>query len=554
VGFAEVKAKLKYPQKTSDRYKRLDAFDRLRDGTIYDGISTPFDKEYSGSTYVKIRDRRPDVRWTGAAMLVDQLSGLLWGDEQMPIIRTYEGEDPDKTQQQAEKSIQKLAEDLTLDAIMDEVTEKASSGSAAIIVRATDDRDLYIEVVPGKECRPYFDPTNPNRLLKIEQCYPTKGEALRDLGYDIPEDKLKADYWYRLTIDADEEIRYEPLSDDLYSRLGQHDSSGAVIAWKPDDRPEFSGPHGWPILPVLWCKSPKGNRIDGACMYELIADNLIAIDYNLSQVGRGFRYTADPMLMVKRGELNSAGTVPADYGEEPDKTQRDEAGNVVKSPANVLDIDAGGDAKMLEISGQGLSAMVDYIKLLREWGLEICGGMKSDAETTKGVESGRALEMLYQALILVVKRWRVALGTKGYLPLVRLILTGIECGLLDFEGVDAIPPEVTMRLVWPTWMTPSGQDLVAEANAWQTLAGGSPKDPVVILPPKIVTRLAATNLGMNDVTAILEELEAHNKDMADQAEQAAQASADRTVQTQTAIAAAKPAAAPPSGAGGGNTR
>lgn len=505
----------------------MDALDRLRQGTLYDHISVPFDQESDGSNYIKLRDRRPAVIWNGAKMLVDQVSGLMWGDEQMPIVRTYDGEEPSEEERSAEAAIQHLVEVLDLDSVMDEVTEAASSGSCAVVVRSTDEKQPYIEVIPGKECKPAFDPRNPMRLIALEHIYPTTGAALFEMGYEIKDEELKDAFWFRIVFDKSDETRYLPMRDDRFQRLGELDQHGIRIEWVVDK--ENSGPHGWPTVNVLWMKAPKGNRIDGKCLYEPIADILVEIDYDLSQVGRGYRYTADPMLAIRRGELR-AGVRPAGYDDE-DKTQKDSSGAIVKSPTNVLDIEPGGEAKLLEISGQGLKAASEYIKQLREWGLEICGGMKSDASTTKGVESGRALEMLFQDLILVLKRWRVALGNKGFLPLVRLLLLGIEKGILEIEGVEPVSTDTTMRLLWPAWMTPSGNDLLATAQAWQSLAGGSTMNPVAILPRNVVTRMAGTNLGMNDVAALIDEIDSQ----AEEDQKAAQEQADLDAQRQAAI-------------------
>jgi hypothetical protein len=504
VAFKDIAAHISYPQKTSERFKRLDALDRLRKGTFYDHIKVPFDQESDGTNYIPLRSRRPAVIWNGAKLLVDQLSGLLFGDEQMPIVRTYDGEEPSEQDQNAERGIQHLVETLSLDAIMDEITETASSGSAAVVVRGMADKEPFIEIIPGKECKPTFDPKNPNKLVKVEQIYPTTGTDLAELGYDIKEENLKEDYWFRIVIDGTDEIRYEPMLDQRYQLLGQI-IDGKKVEWIVDE--DNSAPHEWPVIPVVWIKAPKGNRIDGDCLYESIADILVEIDYDLSQVGRGYRYTADPMLAMKRGELRQ-GATPAGY--ENEKTQRDSKGAIIKSPTNVIDVEPGGEAKLLEISGKGLQSASEYIKQLREWGLEICGGMKSDAENSKGPESGRALEMLFQSLILVVKRWRVAIGNKGFVPLVRLLLIGIERGIIAVEGVEKVPSTTVMRLVWPQWMTPSGADLLASAQAWQTLAGGSAMSPVPILPRKTITRISAANLGMTDSSTIVDELEKQN--------------------------------------------
>lgn len=561
MAFEDIRKKIQYAENTSERYKRLDALDRLRMGTFYDHIKIPFNLEQDGSTYVFLHERRPSVIWGGAKMLADQLSGLLWGDEQMPIVRVGSGiEDGDdssagsgddaidqdgnpkpnpkvEANAKAERVIQYVSEKLCLSSVMDEATSKASSGSAVIFLRSMPDKSLYVEVVSGKECTPVLHPRNANVFIAIEQLYPTKGSALRELGYDIPEDKLSANYWFRLLVDKQDEKRYVPMTAERFAMLGQRDpETGEIVRWEIDSA--RSGPHGWPMLPALWCKAPLGDRLDGECLYGSIKDILVEIDYELSQLARGYKYSADPMLAIRRGELRK-GATPAGY-DEP-STLKGEDGQVVRDVGNTIDVEPGGEAKLLEISGQGLDKMREFISTLREWGLEIAGGMKSDSETTKGVQSGRALEMLYQNLILVVKRWRVALGDKVYLPLMKMVLQAIDAGLIEIQDVDDVDPDISMRLVWPTWMTPTGPDLLATAQAWEVLAGGSPTAPVTILPKEEITKLAGGNLGFTDTASLVKKVAV--KDAQQKKAEADQADADHQRNLETIKA--KPAAGPP---------
>lgn len=529
MAYREIVEKIKYAEKTSTRFKRLDGLDRLRDGTLYEHIQHPFDVEPANfNDYIPLAQRRPSIIWRGAKMLVDQISGLLWGDEQMPVVRTYMGDKPDDEDIEAEQTARHVIEELNLSAVMDEATRLASSGSCAIIVRATDDEDkaAYIEIVPGKFCTPTFDKRNPLKLTELEILYPCLGQELADMGYKIVDDDLKKTYWFRLTIGAADETRYEPLEDEKYQHLGEDDPKkpGTKIEWVKDA--ENSWPHGWPIIPVVWAKSPgQGvSKLDGECLYGPITDLLVSIDYDLSQLQRGYRYTADPLLAIKRGEL-AATSRPAGSQEPSNiKRARDGTGRFSRSGATrILDVEPSGDAKYLEISGQALKAFEELAKTLREWGLEICGGMKSDSETTKGVQSGRALEMLYQALILVVKRWRVALGNKGFLPLMHLLLLGISKGVIKVPGVEkAVETDTVMRLIWPQWITPTGQDLVALANAAETLMGGSATAPVPVLPRVLVTRYVAAQLGQTDTSSIVKDLESQVADDGKADEAAAQ--------------------------------
>lgn len=534
MAFSDIAKGINYPPKTSDRFKTLDAYSRILAGTLYDHIKVKFDEENDGSGYIKLRERRPSVIWNGASLISKQLAGLLWGDEQMPMVRTYFGDEPTDADRAAEQDLQHVVEELCLDDLMMEVTEESTVGSCAVILRAMDDKSAYIEVVPGKRVTPTFDPKNPNRLLKIQQLYSLKGSDLRDYGYDIKDDDLDRTFWYRLDIDKKAETRFFPMREDRYLKLGQVEG-GVRVQWEVDQ--EYK--HGFGEIPVVWVMAPgKGaSPFDGSCLFGNIVDTLVEIDYMLSQIGRGYRYSADPMLAISQGELANDAR-PAGYDELP-PTQTD-GGAIVKSPTNVLNLGVNGDAKMLEISGQGLSAAGEHVKLLREWALEVVGGMKSDAENEKGAESGRALEMLYQALVLLVKRWRIAVGNKGFIPIVGLILTALEKKLIAIEGLSSIPTSTVLRLVWPTWMTPTGADLAQTANAWQTLAGGSATAPVPLLPRAFVTRLAAVNLGATDTASVTDELEKQ----VDEDEQKAQEQAQQEHQQAKDLVAAKPASKP----------
>ena len=240
--------------------------------------------------------------------------------------------------------------------------------------------------------------------------------------------------------------------------------------------------------------------------------------------------------------FREAATTPVAASKETARITRSLAAMAKGDDAKVVQIASlpalNGDAKWLEISAAGLEKYGELIKMFREFGLEIAGGMKADAATTKGVESGRALEILYQSLLLVVKRWRIALGNRVFLPLIALLLTGIDASLLDIDGIEAkIPADTTMRLVWPNWMTPSGADLNQTASAWQTLAGGSQRDPVPLLPRATVTRLAAGNLGFTDPSTIADELATQIEDDEKKAAAEADAQAQRDAAHQPTVPA-----------------
>ena len=147
--------------------------------------------------------------------------------------------------------------------------------------------------------------------------------------------------------------------------------------------------------------------------------------------------------------------------------------------------------------------------MMREWALEVVGGMKASAEHTKGVPSGRALEMLHQALILLVKRQRLAYGNRGLVPLLKLLLRGIANGAIVVDGVDqSVNANVPLRLKWPSWMLPTGTDLLAHAQGLQQLAGVGPDGQTrPLLPETALMRSAAAAIGLKDSQQAISELD-----------------------------------------------
>jgi hypothetical protein len=543
LGFTEIKATLRplYPVDIGRRYCDMDALERVLRGTFYEQMKHPFDRENNGNRYIPLRERRPAVQYNLARIITDQTNGLLWGDEQTPFLRSYWGDEPTDTDRDNEQKIERVVEHYMLPSVVASAYEEGVVGSCAVIVRGTPS-GAYFDLRAGKLGAPTFDPRDPAKMLTYVEEYPIAGADLVAAGYDIPVDKRGKRWWLKLLIDAKKEDRFEPMLEDDHAKMTRAaaegkpatDDKGRPIVWKI--RETFA--HKFGVVPVIWGRNldALGNVIDGPCLFGSILDIQIEIDYLLSQVGRGYRYTADPMLAIERGEM--AGTVLGPVGQggaEQDATQRDVAGAIIKSPTNVLDLPAGSKAQMLEITGNGLKAATDHIKLLREWALEVVGGMKSDAESTRGAESGRALEMLWQALYLVAKRQRVAWGDRFYLPLVRMVLLGISVGEITLPSdIEAPPPDLSLHLVWPSWTTPSGADLLSFANAAEVLAGGSAKTPVALLPRDAVTKIVATNLGQRDAAALIAQLDDQkNQDQAD-----AQAQADTDAQRQITVAKA----------------
>jgi hypothetical protein len=530
-----------YPQTISERYRTQDRLLRFLDGTLYDDAKlTPFDREFSGpgatGEYVELKDRRPSVVSNFARQFVEQTIGLLWMDEQFPIVRCFSAADPTEEDSEAEKIVQHLIEAISADEIMARATYLGSIGSAAIVVRGlpaaqhSPEGEPWYEVWRGYQCVPIFNERNPRVLEALPIMYSLTGEELKHAGYGVAKDDATATFWLRIDLDARREVRYKPMRQDRFEQLGQ-EVNGQIVRWEPDS--EY--PHRFGVTPAVWGRSPNaGNHeLDGPCIFGPAIDTIVEIDYALSQIGRAYYYTADPILALRGGVLNVNQYAPEGSKTVPTADELTDGTANRAARKHQINVPAGGDAKLLEIEGSGLNNALEYVTRLREYALESIGGMKSDSETQKGAQSGKALELLYQALVIVVKRLRLAWGNRVLIPMLDLTLRGIQTGELVIPGVTPIDPNaIVMRLKWPQWMTPTGADFLSTVMGWQALAGGSAQDPVPILDRPTVTRLAATNLGFQDSEALVQAVE--DQTAKDSAADLAQQEAQLTLQSQHA--------------------
>lgn len=508
MAFKEIVDKFDKIPGVTPRFLRLYAYERMLDGTFYDDLPFGFSQEDNNGSYIPLQNRRPSTPYNIPRIIVDQTAGLLFSEEQFPNVRcsfdTDEVDEP-KQLQEYEKNIATIIRECNLETIMLDVFEAGNVGSCAILVRGLDDSLPYIEVIPGKNAKPVFDKRNPRKLLAIVQVYPADTQELIEDGYDNINPDLT--YFMRIAVDDEAEIRYRPLPAHEYENIGGKRNDGTTIEWVETERYE----HNFGRCPAVWVKNLSGGKgVDGPCTWGTIADDIIEIDYLLSQLGRGLRYSQDPMLAIEQGELASVSGNFKPLGDPDDDNedgtnQRDANGKLVRSPNNILSVE--GKAKLLEITGGGFDATGKHLERLREWALEVIGGMKSNAHDQGSHQSGRALEILHNNLLLLVKRQRVAYGNNALIPLLRIILTGIQTGEFEIPGVNVIDPNIPLHLIWNDWKKPSGSDLMNEVQALQIASGGSTTAPKQLLPDNIVTEQAAKLYGLPDPNRIVRDME-----------------------------------------------
>jgi hypothetical protein len=202
---------------------------------------------------------------------------------------------------------------------------------------------------------------------------------------------------------------------------------------------------------------PGGDDIDGKCTFAKAIDTNIEIDYLLSQGGRALKYQSDPTLLIKEPATGQGGTL-------------------TKGAGNAITVGADGDAKLLEMSGDGTNALLEYVRLARQVALESIHGNKADADKIAAAQSGRAMELMNQALIWLADKLRISYGEKGLLQLYRMIAKASQkAQLVDSEGqkIAPIATEKPFALKWPAWYAPTWSDKLNEANALTALTQGN---------------------------------------------------------------------------------
>lgn len=421
-------------QDLPDRAYKLSLLSRVLDGTIYDRLIHAFHEEKApNQEYVPIRDRRPSVRYRLCRLVVDDSASLLFSEGHFPTL-----ECDDKT---AKESLESLAKELKLNEIFVDAVTRGSVGSVAILLRVLKNRP-FISVLSTAYLTPTWNPEAPDTLLSVTERYKLKGKILKAAGFAAEKDE--ADYWVQRDWTLTEDICYLPL-----------EVSKDPKKQKPTIDATRTTTHGLGFVPMVWILNlPGGDDVDGACTFPNEAiDTNIEMDYQLSQAGRGLKYSSDPTLLIKEPAIG-------------------ESGAMIRGAGNAIVVGPDGDAKMLEINGTAVEAVINYVRLLRELTIESMHGNRADSEAGMTAPSGRALEMLNQQLIWLADKLRVSYGEGGLLDLVNMLIkvhSKIPLKLKTGKTIAEIPSGSLVTLRWPAWYAPTLLDMDARANTLVTL-------------------------------------------------------------------------------------
>ncbi len=440
-----------YPSRT----RELAILRAVLDGTIYDVLPYEFHEEYNDAgEYIPLRDRAPSVRSNLCRAVVEDSVALLFGERHFPVVVCED--------EATRAGLEALIRETGLNAVMMDGATRGSVGSIVFRLRILKGRP-YIDAMDTMFLTPTWDADAPDLLVRVSERYKARGADLRARGFAIPDDALADDFWFQREWNEQEEVWLLP---------------SPVADGRPAMRVDEARTvrHGLGFVPIVWVRNlPGGSEIDGASTFRHGIEDAIAIDYQMSQAGRGLAYSSDPTFVVKE---------PA--GDE---------GMFVRSASNALIVSKDGDAKVLEISGTASNAVIEYCRAVREMALEAMHGNRADPRKSSGTQSGRALEWLNQGLVSLADKLRISYGEGALLSLLKMAMRASRRYPIRIGGRVMAFAEADISLRWPPWYAPTWQDRQAQATSMQTLIDAG------VLSMATGTALVAHTYDIPDVPA-----------------------------------------------------
>ena len=410
------------------RARMLDIRKRILNGTLYDVLPYEFHEERSGAgDYIPLRERRPSVRYSLPRMVVEDSVALLFSEGHFPAFHCQDAE--------IQAALAAVVKATRLNAVMIEAAIRGSIGSAAILMRILGGR-LFFDVLDTTWLTPAWNPHEPDTLARVTERYLVKGRLLQEQGYANLEPT--ADYWFQRNWDCECETWYEPME------IGAADG--------PVEDASRTVRHQLGFVPIVWVRNlPGGDAPDGGCTFAAAIESSIEIDYQLSQAGRGLKYSSDPTLLIKEPALGG--------------------GSIVKGAGNALVLSEKGDARLLEIGGTASAAVIEYVRCLREYALESVHGNRASADRITAAQSGRALELMNQGLVWLADNLRVSYGEGALVQIAEMVVRATQRYAIKVGGklLSRLDPDAAVNLVWPRWYPSSAEDRQRNAQSLGSL-------------------------------------------------------------------------------------
>lgn len=441
--------KLKLDKDWSMRECRLRILKMFLDGSIYDELS-PYHMEYTGGgevggnsgQYIRLVDRRPSVTYRIPKIIVDESVSMLFGEDHFPKASC------DHDDRKTSDFLLYINENCKLKYAMLDAAKVGSIGSVCIVVKVLEGK-FYFEVLGTRRLTPVFDQKNPDVLVNLVEKRKVDGATLMAHGYDGIDKEDKNKYFYV--------VREWNVTEEIYYKPYKVEDEEGEDNFKPVRDEQKSSLHDLGFVPIVWIKNtPTCHHIDGECTFEAAIDVSVEIDYQLSQLGRLLKYNSDPTLVVK----NSSSL---------------EGNQLIKS-VGMLNLDEKGDAYLLEMSNASTTAVIEYVRCLRDLALESVRGNRANPDKLSSIHSGKALQMLNSSLIALVSEMRLTYGEYGLIAIYRMVILIYFSGKYEIDSGEFSPSSQDcvdhIKLKWPDWYAPTPQDKLQEQQTFSGYEAG----------------------------------------------------------------------------------
>jgi hypothetical protein len=422
--WSELMSRLQFDSWYSARYRELTRLMLTLKRQQYNHLPHPFHQETeSGGGYIPLSERRPSIIYPLPSIIARDVSNKLFSGRHFPYLTG----DMELTE-----SLEKLAKTSNLTPTMKYAAYIGSVGSVFISFDIID-KQFYFKAWESRYCEPVFDSTG--ELISVHIRYQCPVDALYALGYKFKNPQEW--YWFGCAFTQTDHIVYSPFDETEPPPWND---------WAVDAA--NSRKHNLGFVPGVWIYNiTSGDVPDGICTFDNLLDLTVEIDYQLSQTGRGFKYSAAPQLAISGPSTLGIGRTA-----------------VIRSPSNYIELYPGskdtppGKAELLEMKGSGLREAVEYVKLLRAYALEASAGSRRDPERLTAIPmSGKAMELLDEDELDLIQSLRVTYGTQGLLPLLRKCIRAAS--ILDIISNLSEDKLKDVDLIWTKVFLPSSSEI-----------------------------------------------------------------------------------------------
>jgi hypothetical protein len=510
---------------TDQRAHALNTLEQWVIGTQYDGRPDFF----AADQRVDLFDRAPCIVYPIAKSAIDSNVDLLFGELRFPTITTRgmlvdDAEDGSERARQIDDAIRDVCHQARLAAVAREAFASAQGCRSVAAIFGVRGGRPFVDLAKAAWCTPTLDADGACRRLVISYAFV---DLVR--GPDGTERAVPKAFRREIDDTLDVTYRVVELQD------------GVVPAWVV----ETQIAHGLGFCPVVWYPHMRGasivGQVDGVAVHEHLLDEIKALDFALSMRHRAALYAGDP-------QWTEAGVAPG-YNPSGGRTPRVVAqaspmGGAVSAtnPARGAYVDGSSEQRKARRKGPGVvwqyedkdvhvqlhTLPGDALKALDEHAQDllhkICDSLGVVILTPESVKfastvTGKALDAMKARQYARCDQYRADVADRLLLPAVGMLLRIALTKRLPIRGLAALEEFLAQpdaQLSW-SWHSPP-LDVVwgpytqidAEERgkiisaATQALAGG-------LASRRVAVQMAKPALGIDNVDALMRELEAEEE-------------------------------------------